>query len=748
MQRLIRKYLWMVLLATGVQASWAFSLIGPVAFGGDSWQVNLIGYNPLPTGAAPPFLADPLLIGPKNIGEGYRRNGGYLVYACDANFLNFFGSNGVVAVDQAYAILNSISNVDNYSTALSEFPLNSRQYNYTAESLGLLDLKTTAVEMTLEQLGLADAIRYTWALHDRYTPNGSVCNPPGPGYGLEYTVIMRNFDITASPLTTTASQAPPYGQYSPYVNSVMYNYYIFENCGANGASPPDVDAIEIPTDPLGNNPPVASLLDSVAIGYFVNGLTRDDVAGLRYLISSNSLQTEVPALGSLLENTNLSTVQLLYSSNLTALALNSLTNPPAGLQAQFPGLGIGSVSNYYALVITTNVTIYLTNLIGSPYGTLSTVVAFNTATNPQQFFSYTYDNVVILTNHASTPAYLQTITVAPLNGSPAGSPPVTQISQLKSIVLSNVPSGEYYINPAGGCGYDFVQTLQTNVTTVTNNILFAVNGNLSYSQNLIYKFTNHIYVVAPCTLTAPTARLYQGIQRVQFVRGNFDSLLGQNFVPVTNIYTMRVVTNNQAVSQTFQRVSTAPDILYSATDQATGPSDIPGVSRLGRSISFDETEVGPGLSGPGVINSPAVITLDKVGTVFLNQSPSFLNGPINGNQFFVWGSFDGTTNDPVVYPNGTSLANLRNEILIQIYPATLPPATNGSPYYVPLSVSGGQAPYTWSLQSGPNGYSLLPAGVITNDITVFNPSGVYYFNIQMTDGGNRTVNMAYPLTIN
>ncbi len=39
---------------------------------------------------------------------------------------------------------------------------------------------------------------------------------------------------------------------------------------------------------------------------------------------------------------------------------------------------------------------------------------------------------------------------------------------------------------------------------------------------------------------------------------------------------------------------------------------------------------------------------------------------------FLWGSFDGTTNAPVVYPNGTSLENLANEAVIQISPP--PPA--------------------------------------------------------------------------
>ena len=57
--------------------------------------------------------------------------------------LGYFGSNGVVALRSSFAVLNALTNVDNYSQPLSEFPLESRHQNYTAQTLGLLDLKST-----------------------------------------------------------------------------------------------------------------------------------------------------------------------------------------------------------------------------------------------------------------------------------------------------------------------------------------------------------------------------------------------------------------------------------------------------------------------------------------------------------------------------------------------------------------------------------------------------------------------------
>ncbi len=745
----------MLLLAASLQASWAFSLLGPnTGVPGDAWQVQLIGYNPLQHDAAPPFILDGLNTGPKNIGEGYRRNAGYLVYACDANFLGFFGSNGVVEIDKAFAMLNNVSNVDNYSPGLTEFPLNSRQVNYTAQALFLLDLKSTTLSLMTEQLGLADSISYTWALHNRYLPNGAVCNPPGPGFGVEYTVIMRNFDITASPLTTTLAQFPPYGQYSPYVNGILYGYYILENCGAQNASPPDVDALEIPSDPLANNPPVASTVDGLTVGDFYNGLTRDDVAGLRYLISSNSIQTEVPAAGSSLNSYDFNVNQLLSTTNLFALSLAARTTPPAALQALFPGLVINSVSNYFALVVTPTIISYQTNLPGSPFGSLENVVQIIQTTNIQEFFVYTFGNVVTQSFTTNTHAILQITTVAPVNGSPAGSP-LTPKTTTQNVVVTNIASGDYYLLPAGACPYNFVQTLQTNVVAITNTLIAATNGPLSVTENLITFFTNHIYVVTPCTLVAaPGAGLYKGIQRLQFVRGNFDSLLGQTFVPVTNTYTMMVVTNNQVVKQTLTRIVTAPDFLFSALDFAPGPSTGPAFGQVPdqRSISFDVTHVGTGLAGPGVINSPTTISYNKVGTLFVNASPTSLTDANHSLGGFVWGSFDGTTNDPVVYPNGTSIANLMSEVLIQIYPASLPNGTNGSVYNVALSVTGGQAPYSWALATGselPSGLTLSPDGFISSNGNPLSlTSGTYNFTIQMTDAGNRTVNVTYNLTVN
>jgi hypothetical protein len=759
----------MVLLAAGLQASWAFSLLGPVNFGDDTWQQTIIGYNPLNNGSAPPYLIDGLLTGPKNIGEEYRRNAGYLVYACDANFLNFFGSNGVVAVDQAYAILNNVftnnpagrtNGLDVYSVPLSEFPLKTIQQNYQATALELLDLKSDVLQLMVEQLGLADPVRYTWALHNRFIPQGATCTPPGPGNGVQYTVVMRNFDITASPLGST--QFPPYGQYSPYVNGVLYTYYIFENCGAQNASPPDVDALEVSVDPLANNPPVASAVDGLGLGNFYTGLTRDDVAGLRYLLSSNNIQTEAPASGALLEDTNNPTI-LVTTSDLGALVTAGQSNSPAVLAVLFPGV-IASSTSYFTNILIPNVVIFTTNYVGEPFGTPPHIIIITNGFTISTVIRYvtTFDNVVTNSFRTNSTATLLTTTFGTQVGAPVGSPFVTKTTA-KTINLTNTPTGDFYIIPAGSCGLTKVHVWQTNVIYTTNLIAFAINSDGSLiTQSLVTYYTNHVLELLPCNFVAPTPRLYRGIQRLQFVRANFDSLLGQFFQPVTNTYSMVMVTNSHNVKQTFQRISTTPDFLFSATDFAPGPQVGPAFIQVPhqRNISFDESNVGTGLAGPGVINAPTTFTFNKVGIVFYNNSPNFLTGFNSTLAGFVWGSFDGTTNDPIVYPNGTSIANLMSEVLIQISisatnlpPGTLPPGTNGVTYpTVTLSVTGGQSPYSWALTPGsqlPGGPTLSPDGVISSNGNPLNiPPGLYNFTIQMTDAGNRVVNVNYSITIN
>jgi len=140
------------LLCAGSPAS-AFSLLGPFA----SWQTSAIGYN-LPGATVEPG-------GPMDIGEDYRITIPYITYGFDTSFLTFFGTAGVQAVDDAFAILNSIPVASQIN--LTNYPAgNAALVNFQAQTLGIRDLKSTVLSMLVQQLGLADPVRYTWTLHD------------------------------------------------------------------------------------------------------------------------------------------------------------------------------------------------------------------------------------------------------------------------------------------------------------------------------------------------------------------------------------------------------------------------------------------------------------------------------------------------------------------------------------------------------------------------------------------------------
>ena len=810
MRQLKKTILWMGCLALGLQTAGAFSLLGPITGTPDAtWQITLIGYNPLP-GFGPPGMIDPLDAGPKNLNEGYRRNAQVMYYAFDPSW-EWFGANGEFAVQQAFDLLNGVLNgqgntplylysptngilgdtngapaivltptnsLDSYSANLTEFPFNSEGENYTAHNLALRDVKSVTLTMLLEQLGLADSVRYVWDLHNRYTGlAGESCNVPGPGFNIEYNVVQRNFDFIPSPLGTNI-------QYSPYVNDVLYSYWIAENCGAPGASPPDVDALEVPVQTLNGEPPVSAppVASGVGVfplrnGYFYTGLTRDDVGGLHWLYSTNNYDTPSPgylesaAAGSTL--LGFGQPQILYTSNLNALVSAALTNNPATLQALFPGLAVGNNPfTYFSNVVSPNVIAYFTNYVGSPAGSpASLVVVTNQVTNIVQFYQNSFANVVVNSNYPSTTFAIQTISVGPMVGAPAGSPFVTNVTY--QTFTSNVVSGDYFIITNGTCGPNIIQTLQTNLNVVTNLVVGTTNANgQAFTENLISYFTNYAFVELPCTLTTNAPADYQGIGRMQFMRVSdvsdpYDYQNQQFRIPITNQYTMSLFTNGQYLTQKFQRIVTRPDFLFGAADQLTGPDALPVDADLpARTVNFNTANMQTGLSGPGTIDSPTTFVFNKVGPVYQNLSPAFMIGPnINGGTnavgtLFMWGSFDGTTNLPVVYPNGTSLENLAAEAVVQIatvppaaLPNTLPSGTNGVAYNVTFTATGTTGNVTWALAPNsaglPPGFNTLsPDGVLSGTPT---QSGTFdNIVVQLTDSSTPplVVQAVYSLTIN
>jgi hypothetical protein len=266
-------------------------------------------------------------------------------------------------------------------------------------------------------------------------------------------------------------------------------------------------------------------------------------------------------------------------------------------------------------------------------------------------------------------------------------------------------------------------------------------------------------------LQAPTPSYYQGIEHVQFIRvsdSDVDPLTEAFYIPITNSYSMVQwdQTNGQLSTQVFQRIVTAPDFLFTASPNASGPAGLPFVGSVVRNIHFEDGQIHPGLSGPGVIDGETTFNYNDIGTIWWNGDFADTNSFLPGNESEVnqttqvpgllWASYDGSTNNIIVYPNNLSIQEMENQMVITISPSTLPAGTNGVPYTpTAFTATGGTPPYSFSVASG----ATLPPGLaLYGGYLEGTPStnGVFDTTIQLTDSSvpAKVVTRDYTITIN
>ncbi len=245
-----------------------FSLLGPYA----EWMRATNGYHK---------FGD--IGGPMDIGQGYRWNVPVVTYAFDQSFIDFFGSNGVAAVEEAIAILNGLPPAS--AIVPTNFPQQIIRQNFLAEMDYDYDLKSAALVLLLEQMGVGQPTPNIFDLRQWdpifLTQGYELSWPPGT---IPNLIIQRNFD----PETLEPSRS---------VNGVNWS----GNVLVDGASS---DVVEFLIDPM--QLPLTAVADltpfqlSIGMpsnlmqpgGLYCNGLTRDDVGGLAYLLNTNTLYFE------------------------------------------------------------------------------------------------------------------------------------------------------------------------------------------------------------------------------------------------------------------------------------------------------------------------------------------------------------------------------------------------------------------------------------------------------------------------
>ena len=256
--RIQKSFAWLPLMLvavfTGPDGGFAFSLLGPPA----DWMDMQKGYQ---------YPGD--IGGPMNIGEGYRWNLPVVTYGFDRSFLDYFGSNGVAAVEGAIGILNALPPAS--SIDVTDYPLAVWRTNYRAQAVHLFDLKAATLFMLLEQMGLTTPDRYIFCIRDYHLA------PSGTNHSFD--VIERNFDPTTA-------------QPSALLNGALWTYFILRF--ADSPSPTNLFCVTSPyvLDPgQGSLAPAASAIQ-LGYGRYLAGLSQDDVGGLRYLLSGSEIRCE------------------------------------------------------------------------------------------------------------------------------------------------------------------------------------------------------------------------------------------------------------------------------------------------------------------------------------------------------------------------------------------------------------------------------------------------------------------------
>jgi hypothetical protein len=218
--------------------------------------------------------------GPMCISNGYRWNVPVVTYGFDPSFLNFFGTNGVAAVEGAIQILNDLPPAS--SMVLTNYPEDSEFINTQAQSQSLYDLQSVTLSLLLEQLGLASPTRSVFLLR-AWNPiflQGYGDSDNWPQGIIPQYVVMRQYDPET--LSPTA-----------WVNGVLYGGMIWT------ALVFDVNVSEVMMSREDSQEPQYTAVadNRLMVGGFYTGLTADDVGGLCYLYSTNNVNYEALLAG-------------------------------------------------------------------------------------------------------------------------------------------------------------------------------------------------------------------------------------------------------------------------------------------------------------------------------------------------------------------------------------------------------------------------------------------------------------------
>ena len=188
-------------LNKGRLCTWGIVLCGYLAFQPIAHAFVLMGPgNPNEVANGPVWNYTDDLGAPKSINREhnrfYRWNIPDFVYSFDASFVNYFGPEGMTAVDEAMTVINDFFDpADGSYDGMSQLDLekhgfagnyNTTWINTTAQNAQVIDIKSIVLGMMVNHLGLGNPHRHAFSIVGT-APNAS-------SNVLNISVALRNYD--------------------------------------------------------------------------------------------------------------------------------------------------------------------------------------------------------------------------------------------------------------------------------------------------------------------------------------------------------------------------------------------------------------------------------------------------------------------------------------------------------------------------------------------------------------------------
>jgi hypothetical protein len=159
-----------------------------------------------------------------------------------------------------------------------------------------------------------------------------------------------------------------------------------------------------------------------------------------------------------------------------------------------------------------------------------------------------------------------------------------------------------------------------------------------------------------------------GVEHITYIKMPTGTLLGGSAPPVRYSYKIPWLQNGKLIQLPVTRTVTQPDIIFGAGDLfsnnvGAAPFQYSAYTRGFAFITNGVNSLSEGAVLSQVISPQEIITFNDITPIYVNETPSYLD-EFSALEYpgLLWGSFDGTTNAPTVYPNTSSLSQLIAQI--------------------------------------------------------------------------------------